>query len=104
MRVKIEGKRTPQEASQAVLKVLESLLGNYQDVSLKGLNFYLTFVNAEGEEIELCDNQGNPIEMLVVPDTNKPKKLPTKKQQADNVLELPSQTAKVKSSKATRNK
>jgi hypothetical protein len=104
LRVKIEGKRTPEEASQAVLKVLESLLKNYPDVSLRGFNFYFTFVNAEGEEIELCDNQGDPIEMLLVPDKNKPKKLPTKKQQTDNVLELPNQDVKIKSSKATRNK
>jgi len=99
MRVKIEGKKTPEEASQAVLKVLQSILKSYSDVRLRGLNFYFTFVNSEGEEIQLCDKDGNPIEMLMVPDENKPKKLP-KKQQFDNVLELPNQNIKVKSSRA----
>jgi hypothetical protein len=101
MRVKIEGKKTPEEASQAVLKVLQGVLKNYSDIRLRGLNFYFTFVNSEGEEVQLCDKDGNPIEMLMVPDESKPKKLPKKQpDHGTNIVKLPSKAVKTKANRA----
>lgn len=81
MRVKIQGKRSPEDVTQTLLKFLENMLKNHPGISVSGVNCYLRFTNTEGENVQLCDKHGEPVELIVIEDGNKPKKS-SKKQQA----------------------
>ncbi|MBI1829301.1 MAG: hypothetical protein HYR87_07505 [Thaumarchaeota archaeon] len=89
MRIKIEGTRTPRELGGDITGILESVLGEYSGLKIKNFNLYFNVVDEEGEEVELCSKDGRPIQMLLVPDKNKPKKMPKKKYSKDNIVQMP---------------
>lgn len=96
MRIKIEGTKTPEELGEDIVAILQKLLSNYSGLKVKSFNLYFTVVDEEGEEVDLCTTDGRPIEMLLVPDKNKPKKLPKKKQSPGNVVQMPDQNVVTK--------
>lgn len=92
MRIKIEGTKTPEELGEDTTVILQKLLNTYSGLKIKSFNLYFTIIDEEGEEVELCTKDGSPIEMLLVPNKNKPKKLPKKKQTEGNIVQMPDQS------------
>lgn len=95
MRIKIEGKRSPAEIGQLVTEVLIKLGQDFPELHFGRYNLYFTPLNAAGDEVLACNEQGKIIETIVIPDPNKPPKV-QKKKTAGAVIQMPDPNMKIK--------
>ena len=95
MRVKIEGKRTPQEMGELITSILSMVLEEYPNSSTGRYNFYFSVLNKEGNEFLPCDEHGRVIEIITVPDPHKPEKVKRKPKEG-KIIQMPDPKIKVK--------
>lgn len=84
MRIKLQGKSSLERIEEALTKLAEL---QPEGTTWHGVNIYLTLKDADGEPIELVMN-GEVLDVLLVNDTEKPKRVPVKQRAPAEVIDL----------------
>lgn len=96
MKIKIEGKCTPDELVERISKAISHLTKFYPVDGFSGINLYVTLLDQNGEACVIEDGKGYEMASISFPDPKQPKKISPKKQ-TGKIIEMPTIPLKTKS-------